>query len=548
MKNTIFTLSLFLLTAFGVVAQSQSFNYQGVARDNGMAVDGTIGLQLSVRSLAPNGTIVYQEQQFPTTNNYGVFDVEVGGAAANVTIGNFASINWSEVDFFFQVELDVNGGTNFTDMGATKITTVPLAIQAQASALLKDTDDDTRVEVEQTPDADLIRFEVAGSEFVRMNGKTLELFPNVANHNTFIGRSAGAATTGGSNTFIGSRTGASNTTGEVNTFLGWDAGFFNTEGSDNVFIGRQAGTGNITGINNTYVGSRAGRASIGSSNLFMGFEAGLNENGNNKLYIENSSSSSPLIYGEFDNDLVQINGKLGLGPIPPVEAIHVRNGNIRLDNGNFQSFGPIVLQPDVDESGDAIFQILESDGSLMVQADNAVMKTFGPNGSQNIRMSKLELFPNNGFLAIRDENNDNQAGAFVDAGGNGVIFADVKNFVMQHPQKANQDIWYASLEGPEAGAYDRGTAQLVNGEAFIPFSDHFQIVANPVTMTVVLTPNEWDTYGLAVTEKTATGFKVRELKGGTGHFTFDWEVKCVRKGFEDYQVVRDRSYYQEGSR
>jgi len=38
--------------------------------------------------------------------------------------------------------------------------------------------------------------------------------------------------------------------------------------------------------------------------------AGLNDTTDNKLYIENSQSSNPLIYGEFDNDLVRINGDL----------------------------------------------------------------------------------------------------------------------------------------------------------------------------------------------------------------------------------------------
>jgi hypothetical protein len=44
--------------------------------------------------------------------------------------------------------------------------------------------------------------------------------------------------------------------------------------------------------------------------------AGKDETGSNKLYIENSDSTSPLIYGEFDNDLVVINGTLsGTGDI-----------------------------------------------------------------------------------------------------------------------------------------------------------------------------------------------------------------------------------------
>ncbi|WP_415405727.1 tail fiber domain-containing protein [Sulfurovum sp. CS9] len=40
----------------------------------------------------------------------------------------------------------------------------------------------------------------------------------------------------------------------------------------------------------------------------MGRSAGQSETGSHRLYIENSGSSTPLIYGEFDNDLVRVNG------------------------------------------------------------------------------------------------------------------------------------------------------------------------------------------------------------------------------------------------
>ena len=46
---------------------------------------------------------------------------------------------------------------------------------------------------------------------------------------------------------------------------------------------------------------------------------------------------------------------------------------------------------------------------------------------------------------------------------------------------------------------------------------------------------------LAVIEKSDNGFKVKELKGGEGNFEFDWEVKCIRKGYENFEVIRDKS-------
>lgn len=57
-------------------------------------------------------------------------------------------------------------------------------------------------------------------------------------------------------------------------------------------------------------------------------------------------------------------------------------------------------------------------------------------------------------------------------------------------------------------------------------------------MTLNLTPLSEDSEGLAVVSKDAKGFRVKELRKGKGNYQFDWEVKAVRKGFEDFKSVR----------
>lgn len=49
---------------------------------------------------------------------------------------------------------------------------------------------------------------------------------------------------------------------------------------------------------------------------------------------------------------------------------------------------------------------------------------------------------------------------------------------------------------------------------------------------------------MAVVEKVANGFRIKELHSGTGNYQVDWEVKCVRKGKESYRVVRGASEMQ----
>ena len=62
--------------------------------------------------------------------------------------------------------------------------------------------------------------------------------------------------------------------------------------------------------------------------MFLGYYAGYNETGDNKLYIENSDSSSPLIYGEFDNDMVAINGQIKItGGSPGADKVLTSNAD-----------------------------------------------------------------------------------------------------------------------------------------------------------------------------------------------------------------------------
>lgn len=109
--------------------------------------------------------------------------------------------------------------------------------------------------------------------------------------------------------------------------------------SQNIMIGRSAGLNtNSTLNNNIFIGDRAGSAIISNGtatgNVCIGFEAARGINiGSNKLYITNSNTSTPLIYGEFDNKILSlsdISGKFGIRTKTPEQALHV-SGQIKID-------------------------------------------------------------------------------------------------------------------------------------------------------------------------------------------------------------------------
>ncbi len=81
---------------------------------------------------------------------------------------------------------------------------------------------------------------------------------------------------------------------------------------DNVMIGSRAGHVLSAEIKkNTIIGHYAAYAALqGDGNIFIGHDCAYGESRSNKLYIENTNTSTPLIYGEFDNDLLRIYGDL----------------------------------------------------------------------------------------------------------------------------------------------------------------------------------------------------------------------------------------------
>lgn len=161
---------------------------------------------------------------------------------------------------------------------------------------------------------------------------------SAAADNTGVGYGTLASITSGqNNTAIGSQAGNSVTSGERNTYLGSYASR-DGSGSNNTYIGSLSGgpfDGATSGSENTGVGATAlnrittGQKNVaigkdagfdltsGSGNVLIGYSAGYSlTTESNRLYISNSNDATPLIYGEFDTDILRFNGRVGIGGAP----------------------------------------------------------------------------------------------------------------------------------------------------------------------------------------------------------------------------------------
>ncbi len=132
-----------------------------------------------------------------------------------------------------------------------------------------------------------------------------------AEENIYIGNSAGYNCTSTANSiFIGTRSGYNCGESYSNTFIGDRTGSLGVAGNENTLIGSAAGL-NMGGSSNVFIGAYAGVANTsGSNNIFIGTGAGGKEEGSDKLYIANSNTTNPLIYGDFLNKSVNITGSL----------------------------------------------------------------------------------------------------------------------------------------------------------------------------------------------------------------------------------------------
>jgi len=156
---------------------------------------------------------------------------------------------------------------------------------------------------------------------------------NAGTNSTLVGQGAGATIAGKYNTAVGANTlQGNNGTGEQNTVVGADAGIAIKNGNKNVAIGYQSlynhpnGRHNIAigsqalyyldneYKDNTAIGTNAGELAKGSSNVFIGFKAGPQASTpistENKLYINNAQSNTPLIKGDFSTGQVTINSQV----------------------------------------------------------------------------------------------------------------------------------------------------------------------------------------------------------------------------------------------
>ncbi|WP_428235318.1 tail fiber domain-containing protein [Gracilimonas sp.] len=126
----LFTILAVMFTAEVMAQVPQGFNFQAVARnaDGDLIANSGLGVRVSVLQGSETGTAVYTETQTPTTSAVGSFQIVIG---EGVSDGDFSSIDWSADNFYVKLEIDPAGGTEYEELGTTRLLSVPYALLAR---------------------------------------------------------------------------------------------------------------------------------------------------------------------------------------------------------------------------------------------------------------------------------------------------------------------------------------------------------------------------------------------------------------------------------
>jgi hypothetical protein len=103
-----------------------------------------------------------------------------------------------------------------------------------------------------------------------------------------------------------------------------------------------------------------------------------------------------------------------------------------------------------------------------------------------------------------------------------------------------------AVESPKNWFEDFGSGRLSNGSAVIELEPTFAQTVNTQSYHVFLTPSG-DCKGLYVSQRSAGGFEVRELGGGTSSVDFDYRIVAERRGYENIRMADKTELFQAGA-
>jgi hypothetical protein len=309
-KSTFLSIIIVLFLISGkAFAQPNKMTYQAVIRNNSgqLLSNMQIGVNWNIYDNVLN-TNVATESFTANTNVNGLLTFDLG------MIADLSTISWEHNDFDFQLNIDPNGGTNYTITMQEKLNSVPFAFKVKnviantavgiGSNALQNNQDLYSIGI----GADALQSNTVGLLNTGIGASVLK--NNITgSYNVGIGANSLYYNTAESNTAIGTSSMQNNLTGVENTGIGRNSLFSNSSGERNIGVGFNALFNNISGFDNNGVGYNALYSNtIGTNNLAFGRDAMYT----NTIGVDNTSIGNYSLAMNLDGNANVCIGKFAL--------------------------------------------------------------------------------------------------------------------------------------------------------------------------------------------------------------------------------------------
>lgn len=131
MKTLVSLLVVFLIAAELCAQAPERLSYELIVNNatGTLVANRQVGVQLSILQGSASGSAVYVETQTPTTDVNGMARLQVGGGS--VVSGTFATIDWSAGPYFLKAQIDITGGTSYTQTITNQLVSTAYALYAK---------------------------------------------------------------------------------------------------------------------------------------------------------------------------------------------------------------------------------------------------------------------------------------------------------------------------------------------------------------------------------------------------------------------------------
>jgi hypothetical protein len=577
MKKTLLSILVLVFFQCAFAQAPQKINYQAVARTSTGAViaNQAISIRFTIHDNTSTGTVLYSETQSKTTNQFGLFTAAIG--AGTTVSGSMLTINWGSGNKYLQVEIDPTGSSSYVDMGNDQLLSVPYALFAGNSSAGPQGPTGANGTNGVTGATGPTGATGAGGGATGATGPTGAnggvgvTGPTGANGATGVAGNNGATGPAGNNgaTGVTGPTGpigptgpggggasaASNgvqyvagnsdielggplTTNTTIPMAGFNLAF---TGTGNIGIGNAspsyplhllasnttsgavisnanaAGIG-LTGQNTATAGAGAGNGVYGATQQSAGFGlygSNLNSNGTGVLGIGNGVATFTNVSGGAGGSFFSnLTGVYGYAAATQGYGVYGKAVNTLSAYGVVGNANNVQGAAPTNGAGGAFFGFIYGVSALQTDLSPNTQQAAGYfiNGNTNGVANSTTLVEAWSQTNTHYKIWNNAAGAVSTA----------------VPDMNGNPATLHAPETPEFYFQDYGQGQLVNGRTHIEIDP---ILAKNVTISEqhplrVFVQLEGDCKGVYVTNKTAHGFDVVELAGGTSNTAFQWSITC----------------------